>query len=94
MALDDKSTYYDAGGIEVFKIIKAKLTEEQYIGFLLGNVLKYSCRANFKQSSLHRDMEKTQHYLKLLNETLNTMSNFKKSNAQFAKELKQQGESK
>ena len=30
MAIDEKSSYYDAGGIECIKIIKAKLTEEQF----------------------------------------------------------------
>ena len=40
--------YYDAGDIETIKIIKAKLTKEQYVGFLLGNVIKYSSRFNWK----------------------------------------------
>lgn len=48
MAFDDKATYYDAGGIELIKILEAKLTHEQFKGWLLGNVIKYSCRANHK----------------------------------------------
>lgn len=48
MSIDSKSTYYDAGGIETIDIIKAKLTTEQFHGYLLGNIIKYSTRANFK----------------------------------------------
>ena len=58
---DPKSRYYDHGGIETLDIIKAKLTQEQYKGFLLGNVIKYSCRANFKDS-FERDIEKACFY--------------------------------
>ena len=64
---DPKSSYYDAGGIETIKIMKAKLTAEQYIGFLLGNIIKYSTRANFKDS-FDRDIEKVGVYTKLLAE--------------------------
>ena len=40
--------YYDAGGIGCIEYIKAKLTPEQYKGFLLGNILKYSSRMEHK----------------------------------------------
>jgi hypothetical protein len=40
--------HYDAGGIAVIDVIRAKLTEEQYRGFLLGNVIKYALRLNHK----------------------------------------------
>lgn len=65
MAKDEKSIYYDAGGIETIDIIKAKLTEEQFKGWLLGNCIKYSARANFK-GSFKRDMEKVVFYSKEL----------------------------
>lgn len=52
-----RSDYYDAGGISTLEIIKAKLTPEQYKGFILGNIIKYSCRANFKDQ-FAGDMEK------------------------------------
>ena len=64
---DPKSSYYDAGGIETIKIMRAKLTPEQYIGFLLGNIIKYSTRANFKDS-FDRDIEKVAVYTRLLKE--------------------------
>ena len=58
---DPKSRYYDAGGIEVLDVIEAKLTPEQFKGYMLGNIIKYSCRANFK-GSLERDIEKIGYY--------------------------------
>ena len=47
-SFDEKSSYYDAGGIPLQSILKAKLTSEQRVGFYLGNVLKYASRLNFK----------------------------------------------
>ena len=58
---DPKARYYDAGGLETLDIIKAKLTPDQYKGWLLGNLLKYSCRANFKDQ-MARDIEKVAFY--------------------------------
>jgi len=57
MSIDPKSTYYDVGGIEVIDVIKAKLTPEQYQGYVLGNLIKYSLRMNHKGSA-ERDAEK------------------------------------
>lgn len=67
MSRDPKSTYYDAGGIETLDVIKAKLTPEQYRGYLLGNAIKYACRLNFKGSA-ERDAEKLAVYSKELAE--------------------------
>ncbi len=61
MSRDPESKYYDAGGIEVLDIIKSKLTPEQFKGYLLGNVIKYACRANWK-GTLNRDIEKLSNY--------------------------------
>ena len=63
MSKDKKSNYYDAGQIETIEIIKAKLTPEQYTGYLLGNTIKYACRLNFKGSK-KRDAEKLVNYSK------------------------------
>lgn len=62
---DQKSRYYDVGGIETLDVIKAKLTQEQFKGFLMGNVLKYSCRLNHKGCA-DRDAEKIAYYSKWL----------------------------
>ena len=68
MSVDKKSSYYDVGGVEVIDVMKAKLTPEQYQGYLLGNVIKYSLRMNHK-GSFHRDNEKVGVYSGLLKET-------------------------
>lgn len=69
MSKDPKSTYYDAGGIETIDIIKAKLTPEQYQGYLLGNALKYQCRMMHKHDTTERDAEKAANYSKWLSES-------------------------
>lgn len=66
MSIDPKANYYDVGGIETIEIIRAKLTPEQYMGYLLGNVIKYSCRHSHKGQPL-RDAEKLRVYSTLLN---------------------------
>ena len=72
MAKDPKSSYYDAGGIETLDIIKAKLTPEQFQGFLLGSSLKYQCRMMHKHApeDRKRDAEKAAHYGKWLAEEM------------------------
>ena len=70
MRRDDKSNYYDAGNIETLDIIKAKLTPEQFEGYLLGNVLKYSCRLMHKGTP-ERDAEKAAYYSRWLHEAIN-----------------------
>ncbi len=60
------SGYYDAGGISTIDVIRAKLTSEQYAGFLLGNILKYGCRLNHKNAG--DDARKLADYSKWLAE--------------------------
>jgi hypothetical protein len=57
-----RNSYYDVGGIETIEIIKAKLTVSEYIGFLKGNVIKYLCRAGYKDITI-QDYEKAREYL-------------------------------
>ena len=64
-----KSIYYDAGGIETIDVIRAKLTKDQFIGFLMGNVIKYSSRINHKGDPA-RDAEKCAEYAGWLSEEL------------------------
>jgi len=66
MAKDGKSTYYDVGGIEVIDVIKAKLTPEQYTGFVLGNALKYQMRMMHKNPEPLSDAKKAAFYSKEL----------------------------
>ena len=55
------TNYYDVGGIEVIDYIKAKLTPEQYRGYLLGNIYKYSGRCQYK-GEYEKDIVKLQEY--------------------------------
>lgn len=64
----NKNTHYDKG-IETISFIKAKLTKEQYQGYLLGNVMKYTSRLNYKDSA-KSDAEKALVYLTWLNEEM------------------------
>jgi len=43
--------HYKVGGIEVIDFIKAKLTPEEFRGYLKGNVLKYTSRAGHKDDA-------------------------------------------
>ncbi|ROS05731.1 uncharacterized protein DUF3310 [Sinobacterium caligoides] len=60
-------SHYDAGGIKTICILKAKLTPEQYEGFLLGNIIKYSSRINHK-GQFDSDARKIGVYTKMLEE--------------------------
>ena len=85
---DPKAKYYSAGEIETLDIIKAKLTSEQYKGFLLGNILKYNCRLNFKHPATGgklRDVEKTAVYTNELQQILlnESVAETKKINSEY-----------
>lgn len=69
MSRDPQSKHYDAGGIETLDIIRAKLTPEQYQGYLLGNAIKYACRLNHKGAA-GRDAKKLENYSRWLAEEL------------------------
>jgi len=69
MSVDPKSTYYDAGGIETIEIIKAKSLPNQFMGYLICNIIKYACRLNFKGQML-RDIEKIITYATMLKDEL------------------------
>lgn len=63
--LDDpvnSPSHYTAGGIETIDYIKAKLTPEEYIGYLKGSVIKYTSRAGKKIDTI-QDLEKAQWYM-------------------------------
>jgi len=66
---DPNSRYYDAGGIETLEIIKAKLGPHAFKAYLLGNIIKYSCRLKWKGEAL-RDAEKLSWYSMWLHESM------------------------
>lgn len=57
------SNYYDVGGISAIDFIRAKLTPEEYKGFLAGNVIKYLSRCQYKTSDPHDDIKKAKKYM-------------------------------
>jgi hypothetical protein len=65
-----RNGYYDAGGISVLSVIRAKLTPEQFKGFLLGTAIKYALRLNFKGQA-SGDAEKLADYTHWLNAYFN-----------------------
>ena len=48
--------HYKIGGIETIAYIEAKLTKEQFKGYLVGNVIKYICR--FEDKNRLEDLKK------------------------------------
>jgi len=54
--------HYSAGGLEVIAILKAKLSPEEFRGFLVGNTLKYIFRHEHKGKPKD-DLLKAQTYL-------------------------------
>ena len=54
--------HYKTGGIETIDFIQAKLTPEEFRGYLKGNVLKYVSRSNGKDC-YETDMLKARWYL-------------------------------
>jgi len=55
-------SHYMTGGIETLAFIKAKLTPEEYRGYLKGNILKYLSRAKYKGKE-QEDISKSSFYM-------------------------------
>lgn len=54
--------HYTDGGIETIDYLYAKLTYEQFMGFCLGNALKYLSRAG-KKGDWQEDLKKARWYI-------------------------------
>lgn len=65
--LVNQPPHYTVGGIETIAYIKAKLTPEEFRGYLKGNVLKYASRANHKNNPT-QDIDKMVWYAHALQE--------------------------
>jgi hypothetical protein len=61
--------HYKVGGIEVIDFIKAKLTPEEFRGYLKGNVLKYTSRAGHKDDAA-QDVDKMVWYATKLQQSV------------------------
>ena len=56
--------HYTQGGIETIDYLQAKMTQEQFEGYLLGNILKYVSRYPHKNGI--EDLQKAEWYLNKL----------------------------
>lgn len=61
----NKPDHYTVGGIQPIDVLKAKLTPEQYTGYLLGTAIVYLLRANHKKD-FESDVKKAEWYTKRL----------------------------
>lgn len=61
----NKPPHYMVGGIESIEVIKAKLTPEQYEGYLMGTKMAYDLRYPFKGSYV-QDLRKANWYAEKL----------------------------
>lgn len=70
MSADDTQvggTHYKEMSVQPWTVMQAVLSHEEFIGFLKGNVIKYSMRQGRKDGT--DDLAKAQHYLAKLKET-------------------------
>jgi hypothetical protein len=59
--------HYKKMTIQPWTVMESVLTYEEFVGFLKGNIIKYSLRQGKKEGADH-DGEKALHYLAKLNE--------------------------
>jgi hypothetical protein len=58
-------THYKDMTIQPWAVMEAVLTHEEFVGFLKGNIIKYSLRQGKKDSP---DADKAKHYMQKLSE--------------------------
>lgn len=58
--------YYKVAGMEAIDVIRASLTDEEFVGFVKGNVLKYRLRAGKKTDDPTEDIRKAETYESML----------------------------
>lgn len=61
--------HYTVGGIDTLDYMRAKMSTEQFEGFLCGNAIKYLSRYSHKGNPI-QDLEKAHNYLGMLIEHL------------------------
>ena len=61
--------HYTTGGIETLDVIRAKMSSDRFQGYLMGNVLKYLLRCEYKEKRIE-DIKKAQFYLNALVEEM------------------------
>lgn len=60
----ESPAHYTTGGIETIDFMKAKLSKDQFEGYLAGNVIKYISRYQHKNGV--EDLKKAKWYLERL----------------------------
>ena len=65
--------HYKTMPVQPWEVMESVLTHEEFIGFLKGNVVKYSMRAGRKEGS--DDANKARHYMMKLQEMQRKMNN-------------------
>lgn len=71
----NKPAHYNKSGIECIEAIEACLSEEEFIGYLRGNILKYTWRCLHKNKA--EDVAKSIWYSKVLELKLKAKENGK-----------------
>jgi len=61
--------HYKQMAIQPWEVMECVLSEAEFIGFLKGNIIKYSMRAGHK-SDAKIDLEKAKHYRQKLSEVM------------------------
>ncbi len=64
--LQVSGNHYKDMAIQPWELMESVLTHEEFIGFLKGNIIKYSLRAGRKDGS--DDLGKAKHYMMKLKE--------------------------
>lgn len=69
--------YTNMIGLQPIEVMLEVLTEEEFIGFLKGNIIKYSMRAGHKDGeSAEKDAAKARQYTRWLNHVKGTVPIF------------------
>lgn len=69
----NRPKHYNTGEIECIDAIKASMSEQEFKGYLKGNILKYLWRYNYKGKP-KEDLSKAQWYLARLQKELENES--------------------
>ncbi len=62
-------SHYTKGGIECIEAIEASMTDEEFRGYLKGNVIKYVWRYRDKDNGV-QDLDKAEWYIRKLKKTI------------------------
>lgn len=62
-------SHYNRKGVECIQAIEASMSEEEFLGYLRGNILKYQWRCRYKGHTV-QDIEKSIWYANKLKEKL------------------------